>query len=94
MAEKLRSFWDFNVGHLLVLVGMAGGMLGIYVQRERDMTRIELTIQTHAAQLAGLHDRANAQESAARKIEVKADVILNDIGWIKAELMRRQRGED
>jgi hypothetical protein len=94
MADRIRTFWDFNVGHLLVLVGMFAGMLGIYVQRERDMARIELTIQAHAAQISAIHDRVNAQDNASRKIEVKADVIINDIGWIKSELLRRARDEE
>ena len=93
MAEKIRSFWDFNFGHALVLIGMGGGVFSIHVQRERDMARFELSLQSHAAQLAMLNERVNAHDNASRKIDAKVDVIINDIGWIKNELLRRQRDE-
>lgn len=51
MTDRAKSFLTFNLGHLLTLLGLAGGLIGLYTQRERDLAALHFTQQAHAATL-------------------------------------------
>lgn len=88
MTERARNFWNgFNIGHVLILIGMAGSLMTVYNQRERDLALLKFASDAQFIQLSALQTRMEIQERAGARLEV----VANDIAWIKAELQKRPR---
>jgi|SRR6185369_17672909 len=86
-SPKRTPFWQFNIGHLLTILSIAGGLISLYGQRERDLARLEMIAENTTANMKTLTARIAALEVDGRR----TDVMQNNIEWIRAQLEQRGR---
>lgn len=95
----VRSFWDFNVGHLLIVVGMAGSMFvlvnNINVQlavQDRRILVLEHDDITTKANLEGyIRDAATQAETNTRGIDAinaKVDHVNQALEFLAQQIGR------
>lgn len=64
----MRNFWQFNLGHLLTIAAMVTGGIGLYVQREKDLSALKYDSKTHAELISNL---TTAHANAVRQLSDK-----------------------
>ena len=80
MREK---FWNFNVGHLLTILMIAGGLLSIYATAVRSAEQMLGSITAHEKQFAYFERRLDAQ-AKLQEAQTEALARIDKTGTTKS----------
>lgn len=85
-----RSFFDFNIGHLLTILVCGAGFTYGYGALNTRVTNLESTVHELKAEWKsvgdqiGMSDRINTAQVAS--MNVKLAGIENDLAWVKKNM--------
>ena len=91
LAERRGEFLTFNIGHLLILVGIFGGVLAVWNHEQTQLQDHERRLITAEQALIRSHDEDQVWQ---RNVIQTLQNIQADLGYIKGrQSVPMQRGE-
>ena len=91
LVERRGEFLTFNIGHLLILIGISGGVLAVWNHEQTQLQDHERRLITAEQSLIRSHDEDQVWQ---RTVIQTLQTIQADIGYIKGrQSVPQQRGD-
>lgn len=82
-----KAFWNFNIGHLLIILGMTGGLAVMWKDDQ-------IQLSSHALEIAALKEGRVANGAWEIRIEHRLETLQEQIGYLRGRGGYKQNGDN